>query len=152
MKHITLCNCLCCSSPFSPSSCSSRDFASVIQNIGKFGEKSCFTDHQTANTIYHFRDSVRSLKETSRHIKLSHTNIALLLQEATQKYHKLTDYWTKSCYLSLCPSLCLLRFALPSSSLQVFSFFRSLTSSQVIIREIYSFVFLVWKSFSSSYT
>ena len=101
MKHITLCNCLCCSSPFSPSSCSSRDFASVIQNIGKFGEKSCFTDHQTANTIYHFRDSVRSLKETSRHIKLSHTNIALLLQEATQKYHKLTDYWRKSCYLSL---------------------------------------------------
>ena len=80
---------------------SSRDFASVIQNIGKFGEKSCFTDHQTANTIYHFRDSVRSLKETSRHIKLSHTNIALLLQEATQKYHKLTNYWTKSCYLSL---------------------------------------------------
>ena len=105
---------------------SSRDFASVIQNIGKFGEKSCFTDHQTANTIYHFRDSVRSLKETSRHIKLSHTNIALLLQEATQKYHKLTDYWTKSCYLSLCPSLCLLRFVLPSPSLQLFSFSSSL--------------------------
>ena len=36
-----------------------------------------------------------------KHIKLNHTSIALLLQEATQKYQKLTYYWTKSCYLSL---------------------------------------------------
>ena len=28
----------------------------------------------------------------SRHIKLKHTNIALSLQEATQKYQKLTDH------------------------------------------------------------
>ena len=28
----------------------------------------------------------------SRDIKWNHTNIALLLQEATQKYQKLTDY------------------------------------------------------------
>ena len=28
----------------------------------------------------------------SRHINWNHTNIALLLQEATQKYQKLTDY------------------------------------------------------------
>ena len=53
----------------------------------------------------------------SRHIKLNHTNIALLLQEATQKYWKLTDYWTKSCYLSALLSvyygLCFL--CLPSS-------------------------------------
>ena len=28
----------------------------------------------------------------SRHIKLNPTNIALLLQEATQKHRKLTDY------------------------------------------------------------
>ena len=41
----------------------------------------------------------------SRHIKLNHTNIALLLQEATQKYRKLTDYRTKCCYLSLLFSL-----------------------------------------------
>ena len=41
----------------------------------------------------------------SRHIKLNHTNIALLLQEATQKYQKLTDYRTKCCYLSLLFSL-----------------------------------------------
>ena len=27
-----------------------------------------------------------------RHIKLNHTNISLLLQEAIQKYQKLTDY------------------------------------------------------------
>ena len=31
-------------------------------------------------------------KKLSRHIKLNHINIALLLQEATQKYRKLTDY------------------------------------------------------------
>ena len=47
-------------------------------------------------------------------IKLNHTNIALLLQEATQKYWKLTDYWTKSCCLSAflsvyCGLCCLLR-------------------------------------------
>ena len=30
--------------------------------------------------------------QTSRHIKVNATNIALLLQEATQKYRKLTDY------------------------------------------------------------
>ena len=40
----------------------------------------------------------RKLK-LSRHIKLNETNIALLLQEAAQKYCRLTDYWTKSCYL-----------------------------------------------------
>ena len=37
----------------------------------------------------------------SRHIKLNHTNIELLLQEAKQKYQKLTDYRTKCCCLSL---------------------------------------------------
>ena len=58
VKRITLCNCLCSSSPSSPS----RDFASVIQNIGKFGAKNYFTDHRTANTIYRFRDSVPVLK------------------------------------------------------------------------------------------
>ena len=41
----------------------------------------------------------------SRHVKLNHTNVALLLQETTQKYRKLTDYWTKCCYLSLLFSL-----------------------------------------------
>ena len=49
VKRITLCNCLCFSSP------SSCDFASVIRNIGKFGAKNYFTDHQTANAIYRFR-------------------------------------------------------------------------------------------------
>ena len=56
VKRITLCNCLCSSSP------SSCDFASVIPNIGKFGAKNYFTDHRTANTIYGFRDSVPVLK------------------------------------------------------------------------------------------
>ena len=37
----------------------------------------------------------------SRHIRLNPTNIALLLQGATQKYWKLTNYWTKSCFLLL---------------------------------------------------
>ena len=41
------------------------------------------------------------LLELSGHMKLNNTNTALLLQELTQKYWKLTDYWTKSCYLSL---------------------------------------------------
>ena len=35
----------------------------------------------------------------------NYTNIALPLQEATQKYQKLTDYSTKCCYLSLLFSL-----------------------------------------------
>ena len=35
------------------------------------------------------------------HIKLNPTNIALLLQEATQKYRKITHYLTKRFYLSL---------------------------------------------------
>ena len=61
VKRITLCNCLCSSSPFSLSP-SSRDCASVIRNIGKFGAKNYFTDHRTANTIYHFSDSVPVLK------------------------------------------------------------------------------------------
>ena len=54
MKRITLCNRLCSSS--------SRDFASVIRNIGKFGAKNYFTDHRIANTIHGFRDSVPVLK------------------------------------------------------------------------------------------
>ena len=52
VKRITLCNCLCSSSP---SSFPSRAFASVIRNVGKFGAKNYFTDHQTANGIYRFR-------------------------------------------------------------------------------------------------
>ena len=56
MKHITLCNCLCFSSPFS------CDFASVVRNIEKFGAKNYFTDQRTANTIHGFRDSVPVLK------------------------------------------------------------------------------------------
>ena len=54
MKHITLCNCLCSSS--------SRDSASVIQNIREFEAKNYFIDHWTANKIHGFRDSVQSLK------------------------------------------------------------------------------------------
>ena len=57
VKHKVFCNCLCSSSPSS-----SRDFASVIQNIGKFGAKNYFTDHRTANTIHIFRDSVSIIK------------------------------------------------------------------------------------------
>ena len=46
---LTLCNCLCSSSCFS---------ANAIQNIGEFRAKSCFTDHQRANTINGFINSV----------------------------------------------------------------------------------------------
>ena len=59
MKRITLCNCLCSSSP---SSSSSRDSASVIQNIEKFGAKNYFTDHRTINTMYPLRDSFSIFK------------------------------------------------------------------------------------------
>ena len=59
VKRITLCNYLC--SSCSPSS-SSHDFRSVIRNIGKFGAKNYFKDHQKGNTNYHFRDSVHVLK------------------------------------------------------------------------------------------
>ena len=45
----------------------SRDFASVFWNIEKFGEKNYFTDHQTANTIQGFRDSVPALKIHQRY-------------------------------------------------------------------------------------
>ena len=64
--------------------------------------------------------------ELSRHIKLNHTNIALLLQEVTQKYQKLTDYWTKSCYLSalLVISLCLL-------AAEFFQFLRWISTRQI---------------------
>ena len=57
LKRITLCNCLCSS----PSSLS-RFSASAIRNIGEFGAKSYFTDHQRANTIHCFTDSVPVLK------------------------------------------------------------------------------------------
>ena len=52
-EFFTTSNGLCSSSPFS-----SREFSSVIRNIGKFGAKNYFTDHRTANTIYSFRDLV----------------------------------------------------------------------------------------------
>ena len=54
VKRITLCNFLC-----SSSSCFS---GSVIRNIG---EKSYFTDHQTANTIGVLEIQFRSLKYTT---------------------------------------------------------------------------------------
>ena len=57
VKCIMLCSCLC-SSSFP----SSRDVASVIQNVGKFGAKNYFTDYRTDNTIHGFRDSVPVLK------------------------------------------------------------------------------------------
>ena len=57
VKRITLCNCLC-----SSSSPSSRNFASVICDIKKFGAKNYFTDHPTFNTIHSFRDSFSVLK------------------------------------------------------------------------------------------
>ena len=40
----------------------------------------------------HFSDLPLRKSKLSRHIKLNHTNITLLLQEATQKYRKLRNY------------------------------------------------------------
>ena len=53
VKCRTFCNCLCSSSCFS---------LSLIQNIGDFGAKNYFTDHQTANAIHSFRDSIPPVK------------------------------------------------------------------------------------------
>ena len=50
----------------------------------------------------------------SRHIKVNHTNIALLFQEAKQKYRKLSDYRTKCCYLS---ALAIALLSLPSQGI-----------------------------------
>ena len=41
--------------------------ASVIRNVRKFGAKNYFTDHQTANTIDGFKDSVPVLKTYERY-------------------------------------------------------------------------------------
>ena len=48
MKRITLCICVCSSSP------SSRFSASFIRNIAEFGAKKYFIDHRTANAIQLF--------------------------------------------------------------------------------------------------
>ena len=56
MKRITLYNCLCSSSLF---------LASLIRNIGKFVAKNYFTDHEAANTIHHFKDSLPTFKYTA---------------------------------------------------------------------------------------
>ena len=55
VKRKMLCNWPCCCS-------SSCDSTVLIRNIGKFGAKSYFTDHRTANTIHGFGGSVPVLK------------------------------------------------------------------------------------------
>ena len=54
-------------------------------------------------------------RKLSRHIKLNHTNIALLFQEATQNIEN-SRIIEQSIPISLCSSLCLLQFALPAPS------------------------------------
>ena len=66
VKYMMLCNCLC------SSSC---DFASLIHNIKKFRAKNCLTDHQRANTIHDFRDSVLEIMW----LLLGYANTQLLL-------------------------------------------------------------------------
>ena len=63
------------------------------------------TKHQVTRTLNMTKIVFKRKPKLSRHIKLNDTNIALLLQEATWKYRKLTDYKTKDCYLSLLFSL-----------------------------------------------
>ena len=69
----------------------------------------------------------------------------IIAQEATQKYRKLTDYWTKSCFLfALLSVYCNLCFLLPSSIAKFFHFLTVLHkfwTSQVIICAVYSFSF-----------
>ena len=84
----------------------------------------------------------------SRHIKLNSSNIASLLQEATQKYRTLTVYWTKCCYLFLPLFLFAAMLPLPFSmavfSLLGHSLLQNLLkfkTSQVIICAVNTFVF-----------
>ena len=91
VKCITLCNCLCSSSPSS-----SRDFASVIPNIEKFEAKSYFTDHQTGNTTYSSKESVPVLeihdcyRDTQ---KFEQPSIPIL--NAIASYKVRTVFWCK---------------------------------------------------------
>ena len=74
VKRKLLCNWLC-----SSSHSSSRDFASVTRNIGKFGAKNYFTDHQTANTILVLEIQFQSFKYmTVIRIRKNLSNISLL--------------------------------------------------------------------------
>ena len=100
---------------------------------------------------------LRKLKLSGR-IKLNPSNITLLLQEATQKYWKLTVYWTKCCNLFLPLSL----FTATCASFVFLnrSFFSSWTQSSADFLRILNvtsdhsghkyFHFLVWKWFSPS--
>ena len=79
VKRITLCNCLCSSSPSSPSPRSSRDFASVVGNIEKFGAKTIL---QTTKQLIQFvvlEIQFRSLKYmTVISIRKNLSNISFL--------------------------------------------------------------------------
>ena len=71
------------------------------------------------------------------------------MQEATQKYWKLTDYRTKCCYLSaLLSAYCDLRFLRLPQRQGIFSSWTQFWTSQVIIRAVYSFIFCFEISFS----
>ena len=87
----------------------------------------------------------------SRHIKLNHTNIALLLQEATQKYKQILSKILLSLSFSLCFSLftaTCVSFAFFSGRVFVILGHSTLQNyikswmSQVIIHAAYSFFFL----------
>ena len=86
-----------------------------------------------------------SKPKLSRHIKLNPTNIALLLQEATQKYWKLTDYRTKFCPLfALLSVYCDLRFLSPSSTVEFFSFLGQSTSGILNAKSDHSCRVVLW--------
>ena len=75
------------------------------------------------HSIYHVSVSFSWRRpKLSQHIKPNHTNIALSMKEATQKYRKLTDCWTKCCYLSL-------PFSMLTATCTSFTFFKGRVSS-----------------------
>ena len=102
--------------------------------------------------------SKRRLMPNGRHIKLNHRNIALLLQETTQKYWK--HIFEQNVVISLCPFLYLLWICfirLPQLQ-RVFSVLGRRTPQnyvefytlQVIICAVYSFVYSIdslWNSY-----
>ena len=82
----------------------------------------CMTVPLSKKNVYVLILSQRKPK-LSRHTKLNHRNISLLLQEAIQKYQKLPNYWTTPCsvfaFLYAYYRLC---FLSPSSTAEFLNF------------------------------
>ena len=108
------------------------------------------SENRTSHTKWGYLKETQTLKV----VKLSPSNIALLLQQATQKYGKLKVYWTMLLSLLSLLFLCLLLLVLPApfSTAEFFSSWRHSSAESLKILNVTSdhschkyFLFLVWK-------